>query len=447
MKINIIEDDKVYNKLIERSIAELQDVEIIPFFNGETFLNQLNEDIDIVTLDLGLPDYSGLEVLNRIKDFNSDIDIIVISGEDSVSGAVQLLKDGAYDYITKGENIKERLKNAINNIIDKKSLIKEISQLKNEISKKYSFGTAIMGDSPAMKNVLSLIDKAIKVPNINISIYGESGTGKELAAKTIHYNSSRKNAPFVVLNMSAIPSELVEEELFGSSINNKISKFEDAANGTIFIDEISEMDVNLQAKLLRVIQEGELRKSGSVKATKVNCRIIVATNKNLQEEIGAGNFREDLYYRLIGLPIHIPSLKERKHDVILLSQYFLDAFCINNGLDKKTFTTSAKQKLMSYAYPGNVRELKAIVELSAVMAADRKVDDENVILTSSNAKLDLLAEKMTLKQYTERIISHFLKENNNNVLKVAKILDIGKSTIYNMKKRNQEDNDFDAVTD
>ncbi|WP_282036755.1 sigma-54-dependent transcriptional regulator [Saccharicrinis aurantiacus] len=442
MKINVVEDDKVYNKLIERSIAEVEDVEIIPFFNGESFLNQLTEDTDIVTLDLGLPDYSGLEILKRIKKFNANIDVIIISGEDSVSGAVQLLKEGAYDYIIKDDNIKDRLHNSIHNIINKKSLINEISLLKNEISKKYSFGTAILGDSPSMKNVLALIEKAIKVPNINISIYGESGTGKELAAKTIHYNSSRKNAPFVTLNMSAIPKEYVEEELFGSSNENKLGKFADAEKGTIFIDEIGEMDLNLQAKLLRVIQEGEIKKSGSRKGTKVNCRIIVATNKNLLDEISAGNFREDLYYRLLGLPIYIPSLKERKHDIILLGQHFLDVFCSNNSLEKKTFTTGAKQKLMSYAYPGNVRELKAIVELSAVMAADGKVDEEDVMLTSSNAKLDLLAEKMTLKEYTERIIRHFLKENNNNVLKVAQILDIGKSTIYNMKKRDQKDKDF-----
>jgi len=190
------------------------------------------------------------------------------------------------------------------------------------------------------------------------------------------------------------------------------------------------------------LQERQYERVGGTKTLNCNVRIVAATNRNLEKAIKEGDFREDLYYRLLGLPIYIPSLKERKHDIILLGQHFLDVFCSNNSLEKKTFTTGAKQKLMSYAYPGNVRELKAIVELSAVMAADGKVDEEDVMLTSSNAKLDLLAEKMTLKEYTERIIRHFLKENNNNVLKVAQILDIGKSTIYNMKKRDQKDKDF-----
>ncbi len=447
MKIHIVEDDKVFSKLIERSLALALDIETAAFYNGSTFIAQLSDNPDVVTLDLGLPDYSGIDILKKIKKFNPEIEVIVISGQDSVRTAVELLQEGAFDYITKDENIKDRLINSINNIRNKKMLLNEINQLKNEISQKYKFDNAIIGDSPVMKEVFSLIDKAVQIPNINVSLYGETGTGKELMAKTIHYNSNRKNKPFIAVNMGAIPKDLIESELFGhekgaftGAILTQKGKFEEAEGGTIFLDEIGEMDLNLQVKLLRVIQEREITRVGSSEVIKVNCRIITATNKDLIEEVKAGNFREDLYYRLLGLPIHLPPLKERKNDIILLSHYFLNSFCKENNLDTKIFTAQAKKKLLSYTFPGNVRELKAIVELSAVMASDQKIDEENIVFTNTTNELDILAEELTLKEYTERIIRYFLKQYNGNVMKVAKKLDIGKSTIYNLIKKDKESN-------
>ncbi len=445
MKIQIVEDDRVFNRLIEQSLSLNPDLSIDTFFDGETLFKHLSDNPDIVTLDLGLPDYTGEEILQRIKKFNPEIEVIIISGQDSITTAVNLLRQGAYDYITKDENIKDRLLNSINNLRKKKILIDEISQLKTEIAQKYNFGNAIVGDSNAMKDVFTLMQKAVKIPNINVSVYGETGTGKELVAKTIHYNSLRKNRPFIAVNMGAIPKDLIESELFGhekgaftGAIMTKKGKFEEAEGGTIFLDEIGEMDINLQVKLLRVLQEREITRIGGNEVIKVNTRIITATNKDLQEEVKLGNFREDLYYRLLGLPIHLPPLKERQNDIITLSQYFLQSFCKDNNLEQLIFTSRAKKKLMSYNFPGNVRELKAIIELSAVMANDSQIDEENILFNSTNTELDILAEEMTLKEYTERIIRHYLRQYNNNVLKVAKKLDIGKSTIYNMIKRDKE---------
>ncbi|WP_430812761.1 MULTISPECIES: sigma-54-dependent transcriptional regulator [unclassified Carboxylicivirga] len=445
MRINIIEDDRVFNKLIEHTLRLNPDYEVTAYFNGKDFIKNLAGDPDVVTLDLGLPDYTGNEILRKIKKYNSDIEVIVISGQDDISTAVQLLKEGAYDYITKDENIKERLLHAINNIKTNKSLKHEITQLKSAIAHKYDYKNAIIGDSPAIKAVYALIDKAVNVPNINVSVYGETGTGKELVAKTIHYNSSRKDKPFIAVNMGAIPRELIESELFGhekgaftGAINTKKGKFEEADGGTVFLDEIGEMDFNLQVKLLRVLQEREITRVGGNAVIKINTRIITATNKDLAEESRKGNFREDLYYRLLGLPIHLPALKDRNKDVLLLSAFFLRTFCKENNMKQIALTPGAKKKLLGYHFPGNVRELKAIVELGAVLTNDDIIDEEHIIYNSTQGEMEMFGREMTLKEYTESIIRHFLKKYNNNVLKVAAKLDIGKSTIYNLLKRDKE---------
>ncbi len=445
MKINIIEDDRVFNRMIEYTLTLNPDYEVTTYYNGQDFLNDLSNNPDIVTLDLGLPDFSGDDILKRIKKYNPEIEVIIISGQDDISTAVKLLKQGAYDYITKDENIKERLLHSIHNIINTKSLKNEIYQLKTEITNKYEFKHAIIGESPAIKNIFALIDKAIKVPNINVSITGETGTGKELIAKTVHYSSPRKDRPFIAVNMGAIPSELIESELFGhekgaftGAVTAKKGKFEEADGGTIFLDEIGEIDMNLQVKLLRVLQEREITRVGSNVTIKINTRIITATNKDLSEEVRKGNFREDLYYRLLGLPIQLPSLKERKNDVLILAEYFLDEFCKENNLERLMLTSAAKKKLMKYSFPGNVRELKAVIELGAVLTNSGEIGEEQIVFNSANSEADLFSRDMTLKEYNEKIIFHYLEKYNNNVIKVAEKLDIGKSTIYNLLKSKKE---------
>lgn len=441
MKIFIVEDDKFYNKLIEHHLKLNPDFEIQTFYNGQDLLNKLSDNPDIISLDFSLPDMTGHDVLARVKNYDPNIEVIVISGQENISTAVKLLKEGAYDYITKDENIKERLLNTIHNIREKDNLKTEVHQLKTQIKDKYDFSTSIIGESKAIKKVFGFIEKAIMVQNMTVSVKGDTGTGKELVAKTVHYNSIRKDKPFVAVNMGAIPRELVESELFGhekgaftGAYTRSIGKFEEADGGSIFFDEVAELDIDLQVKLLRAIQEREITRVGGNKTIKIDARIITATNKDLQEEVRKGTFREDLYYRLLGLPIILPPLSERENDVILLANFFLKEFCKENSLQKMEFSAASRNKLLAYQYPGNVRELKAIVELSAVMAESAIIDEDHIMFTPTNTGLDLFAQDMTLRDFEAKILRHYLDKNNNNVVLVAKKLDIGKSKIYNMIK-------------
>ncbi len=444
MKIFVVEDDKFYNKLIEHHLRLNPDYEIETFFDGKSFLDKLGENPDIVTLDYALPDMNGDVVLERIKSYDSGIQVIVISAQEDIKTAVSLLREGAYDYIAKDENIRERLLNAIRNVQATEKLRKQVRQLRNQIEEKYDFSKAIIGESKALKKVFNLIEKAISVQNMTVSIKGETGTGKELVARTIHYNSSRKAKPFVAVNMGAIPRELLESELFGhekgaftGAFTRNIGKFEEASGGTIFFDEIAEMDIDLQVKILRAIQEREITRVGGNAVIKVDVRIITATNKDLQEEVRKGRFREDLYYRLLGLPILLPPLSERENDIIILGNHLLREFCRENNLPSKEFSPKARVKLLSYHYPGNVRELKAVVELAAVMSNSQVIDEDAILFSPTSSGVDIFAQEMTLRDYENRIIRHYLEKNNNNVVLVAKKLDIGKSKIYNMIKSGE----------
>jgi DNA-binding NtrC family response regulator len=320
------------------------------------------------------------------------------------------------------------------------TLQKKINELEHEIGKKYKYENLIKGQSQAIRNVFGLIEKATKT-NITVSISGETGTGKELVAKAIHYNSERKNKPFVAVNVSAIPRELIESELFGhekgaftDAYNRRIGKFEEANSGTLFLDEIGDMDINMQTKLLRVIQEEEVTRIGGNNTVKFNVRLIVATHKNLAEEVKKGNFREDLYYRLLGLPIWLPPIRERENDGILLAKHFVEEFCVKNKLQRQKFTPAAQEKLKKYAFPGNVREIKAVVELAAIMSNSDIIDKEHIIFNSTSDLDGILSDEMTMREYYIRIIKHYLKKYNNKVSNVAKVLDIGKSSIYNLIK-------------
>ena len=295
---------------------------------------------------------------------------------------------------------------------------------------------------PAIKQIFTLIEKATTT-NITVSVTGATGTGKELVAKAIHYNSPRHNEPFVAINVSAIPKELVESEMFGyekgaftSANSRRIGKFEEAGKGTIFLDEIGEMDLNMQSKLLRALQEKEFCRIGGNKNIKMEARVIVATHRNLADEVEKTNFRADLYYRLLGLPIALPPLKERGNDIILLAAYFVEQFCKENGMKKKSITPEAQKKLMGFSFPGNVRELKATMELASVMSNSDLIEANDINFTSSTngSSKNFLMEEMSMKDYETKIVNHFLNKYSNNVRLVAKKLDIGKSKIYMMLK-------------
>lgn len=442
-RIFIVEDEPIYLKTL-KYIAELNpDNEVYTFTSGKECINNLHKRPDIITLDYYLPDMSGADILKHIKSFDPDIFVIMLSGQTDVSTAVKLLKNGAYDYITKDNETKERLINVINNIISSQQLVRENKALKEELGKKYDFSNSLVGQSDSIRKVFTLMEKAIKT-DIIVSIYGESGTGKEVVAKSIHYNSTRKKGPFVAVNMAAIPSELLESELFGhekgsftGANSRKIGKFESANGGTIFLDEISEMDISLQAKILRVIQEKELNRVGGNETVKINSRVIVATNKNLKEEVSKGTFREDLYYRFLGLPIQLPPLRDRKSDIPILAKHFITDFAKENQLPILKITKDAVEKLSNYNFPGNIRELKAVVELACVMTNTEEIESGDIHFQNENEPMDWLKEELTLRDFEKKLIRYYLDRYDNNVLTVAAKLDIGKSTIYRMLQNNE----------
>ena len=434
----VVEDDEFYSEVLEYHLSMNPDVTVTKFNNAKDFLKNLDKNPGAITLDYSLPDMAGEEVLRRIKEHNSDIPVVMVSGQEDIKTAITLLKDGAYDYIVKDEDTKDRIWNARKNIRENQGLKKEISELKQQFKKKYDFTTSIIGNSPSMKKVFAMIEKAVK-SNITVSITGETGTGKEVVAKSIHYNSPRAKKPFLAVNITAIPSELIESELFGHEKGSftganarRIGKFEEAGDGTIFLDEIGEMDINMQSKLLRVLQERELTRVGGSGLVKVKCRIISATHKDLAEEVRKGNFREDLYYRLLGLPVSLPPLRERGNDTLVLAKHFIDEYADENDMGKLKLSSKAQNKLFKYPWPGNIRELKAVVELCCVMTDGDVIEEEHITFNSTGSIDTLLQNEMSLEEYKNRIVKHYLDKYNNDVVNVAKRLDIGKSTIYRM---------------
>lgn len=444
VKIFVVEDDPTYSKFLKFVLGLNPDFEVTFFTTAKEFIHNLHKRPAIVTLDYSLPDMPGEKVLKEIKDFDPDISVIIISAQEKIGTAVELLKIGAFDYISKDEEAKDRILNSINNARNKTSLIREIGRLKQEISEKYEFEKSIIGTSPAIKKIYNLLEKAVKT-NISVTITGETGTGKELIAKSIHYNSPRKSKSFVAVNIAAIPKDLIESELFGhekgaftGANTRRIGKFEEAEGGTIFLDEIGEMELGLQSKLLRVLQEKEITRVGGNQVIKLDVRILVATHRNLAEEVKNGKFREDLYYRLLGLPIHLPPLRDRGQDILMLAKHFLDDFAKENGLKKFKITPEAQQKLLEHGYPGNVRELRSVIELAAVMADEGELRAQDITFSGIATDQTMLLKEMTLQEYTYRIIRLLLNKYDNNVLEVARRLDIGKSSIYRYLKEMEE---------
>jgi DNA-binding NtrC family response regulator len=437
LKIFILEDDRWYGTMLEHYLSLNPDYQVKRFENTKDFFQSLHELPDLITLDFTLPDMDGSQVLKKIKLQYPDLKVIIISGQEDIRTAVNLLKEGAFDYIVKDEDTNDRLWNAIQHLQEISTLKKEVESLKGELKKQYDFSKTIIGQSDAIKKVFTLIEKAAQT-NITVSITGETGTGKEVVAKAIHYHSARSKNSFVAINVAAIPKELLESELFGhekgaftGAAGKRIGKFEEAHKGTLFLDEIGEMDMVLQAKLLRVLQEREITRIGGNAVVPIDVRIIVATHRNLQEQVKNGHFRQDLYYRLLGLPIELPPLKDRGSDIFILAKQFIQSFCKDNNLAIKSLSPAAQKKLLAYHFPGNVRELKSLMELAAVISDGDIIEDKDIMIESSEALSDLFMKEKTLKEYEIQIFQYFL-DRYNDVLEVAKKLDVGKSTIYRL---------------
>ena len=437
-KIFIVDDDPWYSQILEYHLSLNPDYEVTCFASGQECLKNLHLNPQLITVDYSMDDMTGNELLEKIRNWNSQIPVVVISGQEEISVALELLKKGAYDYLIKDDNTKELLWNSIIRAREIQALRDEVNHLQEQLGEKFTFEKTIIGQSAAIKKTFEMMEKACK-SNINVSVTGETGTGKEVVAKAIHFNSERSRKPFIAVNMAAIPSELIESELFGhekgaftGAVARKKGKFEEAQGGTVFLDEIAELDLNLQSKILRVIQEREITRVGGSELVKLNVRVIVATHKDLQKEVKDNNFREDLFYRIMGLPIELPPLRERGNDVLILANHFIAAYAKDNKQARAKMTKDAKEKLLKYNFPGNVRELKAIIDLASVLCDDNTITVNDINYTSLRVGQAFLAEEKSLREYTCDIVKYFLNKYNNDVVNVSKRLNVGKSTIYKM---------------
>jgi two-component system response regulator AtoC len=438
--IFIVEDDTWYRNFLSYAVGLNPDYKIESFEDAKSCLANLHKKPDLITIDYSLPGMNGAELLKKIREIDDQIQVIVISGQEDIGTAVELLKLGVFDYIIKNEDTKPRLINSIQNALTNAHLRTQISALQEDLGKKYDFSKTIVGNSELIKKTFSLIEKAAN-SKITVSITGETGTGKELVAKAIHYHSERKKVAFVPVNVAAIPKDLIESELFGHEKGaftgadaRRIGKFEQANKGTIFLDEIGELDLSLQSKLLRVLQEREFTRIGGNQTISIDVRVIVATHKNLAVEVQDGRFREDLYYRLLGLPIALPPLRERGNDIIYIARSFVEEYCKENKVKKINISADAQKKLLEYSYPGNIRELKAIVELACVMCDDNLIDLKDIVYNMENSMSNFMSKEMTLDDYNNIIIKTYLEKYDDNVITVAKKLNVGKSTIYRIMK-------------
>ena len=372
-KILLIEDEEPIRRVLIRILEEEnKDYEITECEDGKLGLNRLKkEDFDLVLCDIKMPKMDGVEVLQKARESSVNVPFIMLTGHGNVSTAVEAMKFGAHDFISKPPDL-NRLLTAVRNALQIKNLVLENKNLKKRIAKKYE----IVGDSLQIDEIHNLIDK-VAPTDARVLITGENGTGKELVAHHLHQKSNRSDSPFVEVNCAAIPSELIESELFGhikgaftSAIKDRPGKFEIANGGTLFLDEVADMSLAAQAKVLRALQENRIQRVGGDKDIKVDVRVIAATNKQLIKEIEEGKFREDLYHRLAVILIKVPPLKERKNDIPLLVDYFVQNLRAEQGLDPKTFSKSAIERLMDYPWTGNIRELRNVVERLLILGSD-----------------------------------------------------------------------------
>ncbi len=453
--IFIVDDEESILKMLTHWVKNQWGYNIKTFSSGTDALNSLSDNPDLVLLDIMLPDINGNEVLNKIKQKYANLPVIMLSAQGSVEVALESIRLGAFDYFPKPID-KNRLEPAIRNAIKNYDLERELEKLKENLQKEFSFDQIISVDKK-MQNAFKMVSKVLD-NDITVLITGESGTGKELIARAIHYNGKRKNAQFVVVNCASIPRELLESELFGhekgaftGAHQRKIGKFELAKGGTIFLDEIGEMEMALQAKILRVIQQKEFERVGGNEIIKTDVRIISATNKDLKVAVDHKQFREDLFYRLNSFPIHIPSLRERKGDIVVLVDHFLKQFNARLGKNIKGVTKKALIAIYDYDWPGNVRELENTLE-RAMILSDGEYVDVDVLpanITAQFRTISFGADNGTLfgdespvipfEKLKEEAIRHALKVTEGNIVEAARKLRIGRATLYRLMDKYKID--------
>ncbi len=378
-KILIIDDEKSIRKTL-REILEYEKYQVDEAADGSEGIEMVKKvNYDIILCDIKMPKMDGIEVLNKVMELSPDTSMVMVSGHGNIETAVEAVKNGAFDFIAKPLDL-NRLLVTIRNAMDRTTLVTETKVLKKKVSKTFD----MIGESKAILQIKEMIER-VAPTDARVLITGGNGSGKELVARWLHEKSNRANAPLIEVNCAAIPSELIESELFGhekgaftSAINQRKGKFEQAEGGTIFLDEIGDMSLSAQAKVLRALQENKITRVGGEKEIKVNVRIVAATNKDLQKEITTGNFREDLYHRLSVILMHVPSLNERKEDIPLLAEHFLKLICEDHRMPLKTFTKEAIKELQKINWTGNIREFRNVVE-RLIILCDKTITDKDVI--------------------------------------------------------------------
>ena len=460
-RILVIDDEAAIRDSL-RMTLEYEGYEFVGAATGQEGLALAERDTpDLVLLDVKMPGMDGLEVLDRLHAMNETLPVVVISGHGTISTAVEATKKGAFDFIEK-PFASDRVLVSLRNALDQRLLRDENRSLKKAVEIRHQ----MIGDTAGLRHVMAAISRAAPT-NATVLITGESGVGKELVARTIHRNSLRSRERFVQVNCAAIPEELIESELFGhekgsftGATEKQVGKFEQADRGTIFLDEVGDMSPKTQAKVLRVLQEGEVERLGSARTIKVDVRVIAATNKNLEEEIEKGRFREDLYFRLAVIPIPVPPLRERQDDIPLLVRHFMDYFSRENNVRPKRITPAAIETLQRHRWKGNIRELRNTVERLIIMTGGDTIDVADLpdVLRSPAGAVGVgvakpssdtdAAKAGTLREFKDNAERAFLvsklRENGWNISKTAEVIDTPRSNLYKKLEQYQISQESDG---
>ncbi len=451
MKTVVVVDDEQRIRETLKDILEDEGYKVLVAENGKEALEIVSfNTVDVVLLDLWLPEMGGMEVLRKIKEVEGDLQVIMISGHGTIDSAVQATKSGAFDFLEKPLSIGRVLK-VVDHAIKISGLRKENIALRQRNQNIYYM---VRGTSRAFEEIEGIINNCA-ASNSRVLISGENGTGKEVVARTIHLKSPRRDGPFVAVNCAAIPQTLIESELFGyqrgaftGAVSDKKGKFEIASGGTIFLDEVADMSLAAQAKVLRVLEEMQIERIGGVAPIRIDVRVIAATNKDITREIRERRFRDDLYYRLNVVPMHVPPLRERREDIPQLIEYYLAYFANESNRKRKTMSEEARSYLTEmYSWPGNIRELKNLIERITILTKGdtimlRDVEQNLPRLTEEEAASALLTElqynlelKKAKKLFERKYITNVLRENEYNITKAANVLKVERSNLYKLMKR------------
>lgn len=442
MRIFIVEDDVVFANALKNALLSLDYLEIFVFNSGKECIQNLEiYRPEIITLDYLLTDMVGTDVLREIRKVLPDSYVIAISGQDEPEVVSELLKNGAYDYISKKTDAVIRLQNSVKNLISRIFLVQENQRLE-EMTEFHNRLENLTGNSPAMRNIFRQADRVSKT-NVSVSLLGAIGTGKETLAKAIHLETPSVKGKFIALSPGAYTKENFDNALwgyskdsFGSPNSNQPGAFELAANGTLYISEITEVPLTTQVALLRALQEKHFSRVNSDKMIPITCRVIIGSSKDLLKCRELGTLREELYYQIMGLVIKIPQLSDRNDDILLLARHFVNQYTESNLLSGITISLDAQKALLRYTWPGNLRELRSVIERACVACSENIITANDLGLNAVNPLAEFLQEDLTLDQIKTKVIFHYLTKYDNDIPKVSEILDIGQATVYRMLNRS-----------